>query len=391
MKIIVPKLQMGLSLVEMMVSLAIAMFLMAIALGIYSQEAGLYKTTGTQASVQSAENAISTLVAPVVRSAGFMGCSPLGFGYSVNNLLTAGTSPPLGTLSTSPPAASPSGIFGYDALISGVASPLAITEDAANDTSTADWSPALDSTLAATPGLVEKGSDVLVVLGPVPGSQPVTVVGLPNASSLTLGSSIPASVLASFPNNQWVAMSDCNVTAIFQITTGAANPLLYSAGSGALSNSAAVSTLYALFGTTVPTNVGTAPYSQLIPLQQTAFFVGQDNNGQSSLKRAILTPPGNTWTVSTLVPGVDNMQVLYGVSAATASSPVQQYVPASSVANWATVHSVRMGFLIDGQVGSIAMPTAGSSNSVLGTTVTMPADTRLRHVFELTVNVRNAP
>ena len=116
MKIIVPKLQMGLSLVEMMVSLAIAMFLMAIALGIYSQEAGLYKTTGTQASVQSAENAISTLVAPVVRSAGFMGCSPLGFGYSVNNLLTAGTSPPLGTLSTSPPAASPSGIFGYDAI-----------------------------------------------------------------------------------------------------------------------------------------------------------------------------------------------------------------------------------------------------------------------------------
>jgi type IV pilus assembly protein PilW len=389
------KSQSGLSLVEMMISLGIAMFLMVIALGIFMQETGLYKTTGTQATIQSAENAISSLVAPAVRSAGFMGCASLGPNYSFSYNLNPGVSPPLGTLGTpTPNPTTASGVFGYDALISGAASPLAISENAANDAANGDWSPALDATLIP---LVEQGSDVLVVLGPVPGSQPVSVVSYANNSSLQLAANISATDLSYFSGNQWVALSDCNLgtASIFQVTNGvgvaAANPLPYVVGSGAqLTNAAGVGGMMASFLAPPPATVANSNFIQLIPLQQTAFFVAHGNNGQSALMMAVLGA-NNVWVVKPLVPGVDNMQVLYGVSLPGKSS-VQQYVPASVVGNWATVHSVRIGFLLDGQFGSQAQPAPGSifSTTILGTVVNLPADTRLRHVFEITVNVRNA-
>jgi len=397
MKTIMKKTQAGLSLIEMMIALGIALFLMSIALGIFVQETGLYKTSGTQASIQSAENAISALVAPAIRSAGFMGCSSLGYGTGIVNELNIASSPPppLGALPFLPNNA-PAGIFGYDALISAVSTPLTIAENAVNDTSAADWSPALDASLV---GKIEPGSDVLVLLGPVPGSQPVVVVGFPNNASLTLSSSVSASDLSYFSNNQWAAISDCNSTFIFQITNGANTPataaLPYAPGSGALTDLASVSTMVNIFGTIPITLTASSPTPQVIPLQQTAFFVAKGNNGQSTLMSAVLglTTTGSVqWTVTPLVPGVDNMQVLYGISAA-GSSAVVEYVPASGVTSWASVHSVRMSFLLAGQLGSLASPPAGAAavvNNMLGTVVNIPADSRLRHLFEITVFMRNA-
>jgi len=392
MKIIASKLQSGISLIEMMVAMAIALFLMAIALSIYMQETTVYNTTGTQASIQSAENALSALIAPTIRSAGFMGCTNLGNFYEVQNFLTPGTSPPLGTLTShvssyAPPPSVASGIFGYDALnSSGNPSPLAITENAANDGSRGDWNPNLDVNLT---GSVEQGSDVLVVLGATPDSQPVSVIGVPTANSVVLPAGLAPNLVNQFQIGQWVSFTNCQYTSIFQITAPTANPVLNfnAGGGGPLTNQAGISLNNAAYGS-VPIGLGGA-FMQIVPLQQTAYFVGQGANGQSTLKRAILT--GNSWAVSDLVPGVENMQVLYGVTnSAVSTHDVQQYVPASAVGDWTTVHSVRIGFLIAGQPGSGVKGTAPNyTATVLNTTVTIPSDTRLRHVFEMTVNVRN--
>lgn len=100
--------------------------------------------------------------------------------------------------------------------------------------------------------------------------------------------------------------------------------------------------------------------------------------------RAVLT--GTTWDVQPIVPGVEIMKVLYGTGA---NGVVTNYVPANSVTNWSQVYAVRIGFLIAGQKGSGTGST--TAFQVLDTSVT-PASTddRLRHVFEITINLRNA-
>ena len=124
--------------------------------------------------------------------------------------------------------------------------------------------------------------------------------------------------------------------------------------------------------------------SQFIPLTQTAFFVANDPGGQSSLMRATLSSAG-TWTTQSLVPGVQTMKVLYGIG--TNGIPTQ-YVAANAVTNWGQIYSIRIGFLIEGQPGSATLPQ--TSYSVLGTTVNVPADNKLRHVYLMTINLRNS-
>ena len=80
------------------------------------------------------------------------------------------------------------------------------------------------------------------------------------------------------------------------------------------------------------------------------------------------------------------MKVLYGIGS---GGQATQYVDASAVTNWNNVVSVRMAFLVEGQLGSVAMPTAAQSYTLLNSTVNVTPDTRMRHVFNMTINLRN--
>lgn len=91
------------------------------------------------------------------------------------------------------------------------------------------------------------------------------------------------------------------------------------------------------------------------------------------------------------------MQIQYGVSA-PGGSTVQRYLDANAVNNlgagglgWGTVHAVRIGLLLSGQQGSGIKSNGNQlTYSVLGTTIKLPADSRMRQVFEMTVHLRNA-
>ncbi|WP_354332195.1 MULTISPECIES: PilW family protein [unclassified Undibacterium] len=356
--------QRGFSLVELMVALGIGLFLVAAVGTMYMAQSSISKTTVSQASVQNAENAISALLIPAIRSAGFTGCSNLTqFIATLNN----GGPPPVGSLNSA--SAQPPMIIGFDASgTDGSGSSLTIsTGNDVNDTNASDWNPSLDSTLV---GSVSAGSDVLVILGAVPGANPieVTAVSVPGVStSLSLQNTTGLSAF------QLASVTDCGKTNIFLITAVTPTSVSHSQGSGSMTNTTDF----------LPVSFGLA--SQLIPLQQTAYYVAHGQGDQSTLMQAIYS--NNVWTSQPLVPGVDSMQVLYGVGSA---GVVSQYMPANKVSDWTTIQSVRIGFLIEGQKGSANTSNlAAQSFSVLGTTIKVPSDGRLRHVFEMTINLRN--
>ena len=343
----------GVTLVELMVGLTIGIMLSISILGVYMAQFNTYKTNVSQSTIQNAENAVSAILGPAIRSAGFSGCTTIT--KAISNL-NAGGPAPLGILGTTQTM-----VMGYDST-AGVAINIA-QDNAPNDGNTAHWSPALDASLA---GFVESVSDVLIILSPVPGSTPVAVTSIPAGSnSLTLQNTNGISA------GQFGSVSDCAKSSVFLITGVAGTTITHSAGGGPLANATdALSVNY---------QIG----AQFIPLVQSAFFVSHDPSGQSALVRATLNS-NNTWTLQSLIPNVETMQVLYGVGS---SGALQNYVTAGAVANWSQVYAIRIGFLIEGQQGSgTKVPT---QYKLLGTTINVPNDNRLRHVFEMTINLRN--
>lgn len=347
----------GFSLIELLIAITLGLFLVSAIMGVYLAETQIYKSTNAQASIQNAENAIAGLVTPVIRSAGFNGCSSLA--QSLSNL-NPGAPPPLGTLGTNANA-----IFGYG----GSGATLTITQNnSPNDVNASDWTPVLDPTLV---GKVEAGSDVLIVLGGITNAAPVGVTSIPlSGTTLTLQNTTGLAV------GQLGIVSDCLKSSIFQITAIAGNTITHASGSSAIgANSASVLAVNYQAG------------ALFIPLQQTAFYVAQGVGGnQSTLMRS--TYSNGAWTSLPLVPGVEAMQVLYGTGK---NNVVTQYLPAQGVIDWTQVYSIRLGFLIQGQAGSAITSSAKPVQfTVLNTTVNVPADGRLRHVYEITIDVRNA-
>ncbi|CAM3004615.1 PilW family protein [Legionella worsleiensis] len=349
-----PVYQHGFSLVELMVASLVGLLLSYAVLEIYLAQSQLYKTSNSQDLIQSTENAIANLVAPVIRAAGFTGCGNVT--SAVSNLNPGGPAP-LGTINDSPTM-----LIGY----SGSAASYTITqENPPNSSNANNWNPALVSSLVGT---VQPGTDVLIILGSAPSSVPLGVTTIdPGSSSLTLQSVSGANL----SSGQFGAVSDCIKSVLFQITGVAGTTLSHDAGTGILQNTAG----------SFPVNFQAG--AQFVQIQQTAFFVGQGQGGQSALMRAILN--GNSWTVEPLVPGINIMKVQYGIGT---NGVVNRYVPANAVTDWTQVYSLRLGFLIEGKTGSGTSST--NQYTVLDTVVTVPTDNRLRHVFELTVHLRNA-
>ena len=344
--------QRGFSIIELMIGAVLGLLLSYAVLQIYLAQTQSYKTTYTQGLIQSTENAISNLVTPTIRGAGFAGCGTLL--DSVSNLNGGGPNP-VGTLNTIPTI-----VMGY----SGGTTGLTVTENASNDANAGDWQPTLDSSLS---GSVIKGSDVLVVLGASPDSSPMTIDSINSGDS---DFTIEGTNGNAISGGQLAAVSDCGKTVVFAVSNINGTTVSHLNGTGPLDNATSAFTVNFQNG------------SQFIPLQQTAYFVGQGTGGQSALMRATLN--GTTWTIEPLIPGIEIMKVQYGIGTA---GTITQYVPASSVTDWTQVYAVRIGFLIAGQLASGGVNS--TSYTVLDSTVTVPANTRIRHVFELTINLRN--
>jgi type IV pilus assembly protein PilW len=352
--------QRGVTLVELLVALTVGVLLIGAVIAVYLAQSQTNKSTSAQASIQNAENAINALVTTVVRGAGFSGCATLG---SATSNLNPGVPPPLANIGTTSAT-----LVGYEAAnTAGEGAAVSVTDSPVNGTDATAWSPDLDAALV---GKVAPGSDVLVVLGGSAGVMPVA------ASTIDTGAlSMTVTDASGFAPGQLMAVSDCLKTSVFVSTAvdPTARTVAHGAGTGPYTNATATFA------------VAYAPGAQVMPLEQTAFFVGRDTQSNTSvLFRAKYQPTG--WVLQSLVPNVETMQVLYGLAA---NGAITQYVTAQSVTDWSAVASVRMAFLIAGDAGSAGGGSTAVQN-VLGTTVTAPTDTRQRRVYEMTINLRNA-
>ncbi len=345
----------GFGLVELMIGMGLGLLVLAGVLVIFLAQRQAYQNATSQALIQDADNALSAIITPVVRGAGFMGCSTIGNGVVT---YVAARNTPL-TFDTS------SAVKGFEAS----SMPAKIVDGAANDTTASDWTPSLDASfLTASVGGVEQGSDVLVLIGAAPGDSPVGMISF-GAGLIKVNDSSGIT-----NTRQMIALSDCGKSSIFEINPAASNNLAYTMGPN-----------------------GTPAYpsgSQVIPIQQTAFFVAKPkNSGQSALFRGVMTIPSGgsaanaTWAISEILPGVVNMQVLYGIGV---NGQTTQYVDASAVTNWSAVTTIKLGFLLEGNSASTTASTNLTSFTIFNTALKVPVDSRLRHTYYMTVNLRNS-
>jgi type IV pilus assembly protein PilW len=210
----------------------------------------------------------------------------------------------------------------------------------------------------------------------------VTLTGNPGASAKTIvtaaNSGIPAGriILA--------VTSDCTGADLFQKTNSKDSVSLTKGGGQAPGNQ-------------TPVNDGfSATYdngSTIYEFNSTAFFIRQGASGGPSLFMRRLDA-GDPFGNVELVEGVENMQVLYGITN-SGGQTVVNYVSADNIVSWANVASVRIALLLRSDDGiqddglADGEANVGQIYNLLGTQITTEADERARMVGTLTVGIRN--
>jgi type IV pilus assembly protein PilW len=367
----------GFSIVELMVAVTLALVVTAAVMAAFlGSRSSFMSTSGTAAVSDNGRFALDFLQT-AVRDAGYMACNTTSRQVS---LLNVGTSPiyynfgqPLG---------------GYEAnnTVSNTytlaAAPSSATATAVSpDSSLTDW---LASTGPAWGGNLDpvlfnkviKNSDVLVVNSTLRSTYPPAVVtNIANgASSFTVQNT------NNLTGGQLAVISDCAVSVVFQISSATPNTLnsTVSFTTGGPGNNSASSFPVSFV-------VG----SQVTPVDTTVYYIGQGADGDAALFSFDMNgTPGFVNPPTELVPDIENMQILYGVDT-TGTLTVSEYVPAQQVVDFNTVMSVKIAVLAASQPGAVPLPASNPSYQLLGNTVYVPADTRSRKVFEITVSTRN--
>ena len=354
----------GLTLVELMVSLAIFSVLM-LGLGtMFSANKRNYAVQEEFARLQENGRFGFSFMAQDMRQAGYSGCNP-----SVNVLLNS-NDPTLYDFSIS--------VGGYEAAGTG---PGTTTDISALGTAGA-W---VDSSGAGLPagltGNVLAGSDVLVVKGGT-ARDDIVIAGLtpPNAAA------IPTIGATGIPQGTIVMISDCQYADVFQNAANAAGATL-SRGVGV--------------GGNAPGNVapGNNPLSQsydgtakVIVSSIRAYYVGFNINGQPALFRLDYSQPGAA--PQEIAEGVENMQILYGEDMDGDYSP-DRYVTADLVADPLNIISVQIGLLVRTPQTVPRGLLDNNTYTLLGVpgvnAITMDPnnDARFRKIFRSTVYIRN--
>jgi type IV pilus assembly protein PilW len=134
------------------------------------------------------------------------------------------------------------------------------------------------------------------------------------------------------------------------------------------------------------------------------YYIRQSsqNANVNSLWRSYLVADGLITSTNTaqmdaeeLLEGVESMQILYGVDVSAPNDQiVDRYVTANNVADWQNVIAVRLGLLMaTGEEVTAQLDT--NTYNVAGTlisdssTISHPADKKLRYVANTTINLRN--
>jgi type IV pilus assembly protein PilW len=354
----------GFSLVELMVAITLALIVTTGVISIFIGSRSAYNATSGTAQLTDGGRFALNFISTTVRGAGNMACTTAPL---VQGILSPGAT----ALTTSWTQA----LGGFEAVNTGggtayTIAPAPVTPDGTNT----HWSGGLDTQLA---NKVIQNNDVLVVRSTLGNAVPAYVQTINDAApSFTIYK--PAAASPTLLSGQMAVISDCSKGVIFQISgigLGANPTVSHNGGGGPPGNTVSG------FPLSFP------PGSLVTPVDTLVYYIGKGDDGDGALFIYSSNATG-TWGSTELVPDIEAMQVLYGVDTNN-SQTVSNYVTANQVVDFNTVMSVKVALLAASAPGAGRVPRAVTYN-LLGTTVTPPADTRSRQVFEATIAVRNS-
>ncbi len=354
----------GFSLVELMVATTISLVMFS---GLSFVMISAYNTSKVQSGVQDVqENGRLGLemIARDIRAAGFVGCSEGGIGFT-NNLKTAAT-----------PATPPAPVKGFEHNAAGTAR---------------KWYPS-DADDPAVPSDRDVfDSDMLLLTYAANTEYQV--------AEATAGTFVKLNAVAGISVGDILYLSNCKGSDLFQVSDVAIQRSV-------VDDETSPQISHTVDATQAPGNkndVLKGSYNRgdnILRFTTAMYYVADDTLFRSSST--------NRDHGEAFLPGVENMQVLYGEDTA-GNKAVDVYKRADAVTNWNAVHTIRLALLIrtDREYGSSA-DINNSEIKVLDETICFPdpdegiicppdekipfpSDERYRRrVFSTTVEIRNA-
>ncbi len=367
--------QKGVTLIELMIALALGLLLSAAALMMFVSNKESSRLQTEFSGIQEKARFALDYMMREVRIAGFQG----GTGIDLVNVLNDNTSGPSFEFDKA--------VMGYDAKTDG----SGITNCDPNVDSTCDT-----AQLAALQGIMpdaQAGSDILSLVTVSESNCRVTAHNGAYKDPSDAKDACCSNIRCEGPVSADMKIEGrCNIedgdillvynsksAAIFQaVNVNAQGNLVFNTG-----NSVTPGNCTKLLGDRY------SPDGSLMSIQRAHYYVG-DDNGMPALKRI-----KNNGSAETLVRGIENMQILYGVGD---DATVDEYRVASAVADWDKVYAIRLHLLVRSDNESILDSQQtylfdfngdNVAEQVTGDPLSSDSNLALRKVFTTTIGIRN--
>jgi type IV pilus assembly protein PilW len=326
------QLQLGFSVIELMIAMALSMVLMAGVLSIFASSKLTYLTNEKTSRVQEGGRMALDMIMRDIRSAGYVGCAKA---VPFNTTLNSATAP----------------LWDYSQPMRGF-----------EYTGPGTWSPALGTALVPAAQAPQDGSDAILLH--VAQREGVALV-MPTALASSTANPQIAGATPAPVAGQIMMITDCNASTVFEVTNYTSPSVAHAVSTGATPQNATDDLGYVY-------QAG----ARLIPMQTVIYYVRGD---------ALWRRVGDA-TPEQLVDGVQALQIVYGEDT-NSDRIVDNYVAASAVGNWANIVSVSVSLLV--QSDAVGNDIDRATYNLLGTNVGPFNDRRLRMLFTTTAALRN--
>ena len=294
--------QAGLSLVELMVSIAIGLLLMVIILQIFVGSNEAHRVTENQSRLQENGRYIMEEMSRDIRMAGYLGCSK----NAKINLMVKGTAGSWATFNDP--------VHGYESVT---------------------------STMGLTSAEVLSGTDVIRIQRSSAADANVTGNLIADNANIKIDGNPDG-----FAADDTLVISDCASADIFcasNVSSGGGNITITHSSS---CNDGTAPKLSKLYG----------PHSQVMRLSTNIYYIGTGAGGCKANMLCRKTLSGSNRVVEELIENVDNMQLEYGEDI-DGDFNANRFLSAASISDWNNVVSVRLNLTLRSNEANLATTT----------------------------------
>jgi type IV pilus assembly protein PilW len=353
----------GFSMVELLVAITLGLIVLAGLLGLFAGTRTANRSTMGLSNLTEGGRFALDFISSSARGAGFYSCSNASRQLSI---LNAGATPL--------PFSFANPVSGFEAAVTNPGNAVLLpARPVVGDAVVADWTGGLDAALA---GLPVKGSDVLVLRSSLPRTGAVPALPVYVTAIVNGANSFSVNTPGNLANGQLAVIADCVNAVTFQVTAFNGISVTHAAGGGPPGNSQSALPIQFSVG------------AEVMPVTTTVYYIGVGADGDGALFQMDLNGTG-VFTTRELVSDIENMQVLYGFDI-NGNQTSYQYMTANQVTAWTQVASIKVAVLAASPPNSVTPPTVAQTFNLLGTTVTVPLDSRSRQAFDSTITIRNS-